>query len=39
MTTGDGQREEPAVCRWLTYIGSSVLVQDLLYRPQNSLIA
>jgi hypothetical protein len=39
MTTGDGQREEPAVCRWLTYIGSPVLVEDLLYRPQNSLIA
>jgi hypothetical protein len=39
MTTGDGQREEPAECHWLTYIGSPVLVEDLLYRPQNSLIA
>ena len=27
------------MCRWLTYIGSPVLVEDLLYRPQNSLIA
>jgi predicted glutamine amidotransferase len=28
-----------AVCRWLAYMGSPVLVEDLLYRPQHSLIA
>jgi predicted glutamine amidotransferase len=27
------------VCRWLAYMGSPVLVEDLLYRPEHSLIA
>jgi predicted glutamine amidotransferase len=26
------------MCRWLAYTGSPVLVHDLLYRPENSLI-
>jgi glutamine amidotransferase len=26
------------VCRWLAYTGSPVLVEDLLYRPENSLV-
>ena len=26
------------MCRWLAYSGSPVLVEDLLYRPQNSLV-
>src|SRR5262249_40656455 len=26
------------MCRWLAYYGSPVLVEDLLYRPQHSLI-
>ncbi len=26
------------MCRWLAYIGSPVLVEDLLYRPEHSLI-
>src|SRR3954451_15561930 len=26
------------MCRWLAYIGSPVLVHDLLYRPEHSLI-
>jgi predicted glutamine amidotransferase len=27
------------VCRWLAYMGSPVLIEDLLYRPKHSLIA
>ena len=27
------------MCRWLAYMGSPVLVEDLLYRPEHSLIA
>jgi glutamine amidotransferase len=26
------------MCRWLAYSGSSVLLEDLLYRPQHSLV-
>src|SRR5262249_32806938 len=26
------------MCRWLAYYGSQVLIEDLLYRPQRSLI-
>ncbi len=26
------------MCRWLAYTGSPVLLEDLLYKPQNSLI-
>ena len=26
------------MCRWLAYSGSPVLLEDLLYRPQNSLV-
>jgi glutamine amidotransferase len=26
------------MCRWIAYLGSPVLMEDLLYRPQNSLI-
>jgi predicted glutamine amidotransferase len=26
------------VCRWLAYSGAPVLLEDLLYRPQNSLV-
>jgi predicted glutamine amidotransferase len=26
------------VCRWLAYSGSQILLEELLYRPQNSLI-
>src|SRR5215471_13356705 len=26
------------MCRWLAYYGSPVLIEDLLYRPQHSLI-
>ena len=27
------------MCRWLAYSGSPVLIEDLLYKPQNSLVA
>lgn len=27
------------MCRWLAYSGSPVLIEDLLYRPENSLVA
>ena len=26
------------MCRWLAYTGSPILIHDLLYRPENSLI-
>ena len=26
------------MCRWLAYSGSPVLLEDLLYKPQNSLV-
>ena len=26
------------MCRWLAYSGSPVLLEDLLYRPKNSLV-
>ena len=26
------------MCRWLAYSGSPVLVEDLLYKPEHSLI-
>src|SRR3954467_15654372 len=28
----------PPMCRWLAYSGAPVLVEDLLYRPEHSLI-
>src|SRR3954467_12350090 len=28
----------PPMCRWLAYLGAPVLVHDLLYRPEHSLI-
>jgi predicted glutamine amidotransferase len=31
-------RMEIHMCRWLAYSGSPVLIEDLLYRPQHSLI-
>ena len=27
------------MCRWIAYTGSPVLIEDLLYAPENSLIA
>ena len=27
------------MCRWLAYSGSPVLLEDLLYKPKNSLVA
>lgn len=32
-----GEREE-AMCRWLAYSGSPVNLEDLLYKPENSLV-
>src|SRR6476660_5179643 len=32
------QRGETVMCRWLAYTGAPVLVHDLLYRPENSLV-
>ena len=26
------------MCRWLAYSGSPVLLEDLLYKPENSLV-
>jgi glutamine amidotransferase len=36
--TGTPNRKERAMCRWLAYSGSPVLLQELLYRPKHSLI-
>ena len=33
-----GTERQVAMCRWLAYSGSPVLVEDLLYKPQNSLV-
>ncbi|HSE55311.1 MAG TPA: class II glutamine amidotransferase [Nocardioidaceae bacterium] len=33
-----GDEREVAVCRWLAYSGSPVLLEDLLYKPQHSLV-
>ena len=30
--------KEAVVCRWLAYTGSPVLIDDLLYKPTNSLV-
>ena len=27
------------MCRWLAYSGTPVLLEDLLYKPKNSLVA
>jgi glutamine amidotransferase len=32
------ERKEVAMCRWLAYSGSPVLLQDLLFAPENSLV-
>jgi glutamine amidotransferase len=33
-----GRREEAVMCRWLAYSGSPILLDELLYKPQYSLI-
>jgi len=35
---GETQQKETTMCRWLAYSGSPVLVEELLYKPKNSLI-
>src|SRR5436305_2776467 len=32
------QEEEPTMCRWLAYSGSPIALEELLYKPQHSLI-
>jgi predicted glutamine amidotransferase len=32
------RRDDPGICRWLAYSGSPVLLEELLYNRQNSLI-
>src|SRR3954452_17016972 len=34
----EGTTRRSPVCRWLAYSGSPVLVEDLLYKPEHSLI-
>jgi glutamine amidotransferase len=33
-----GVRQEVVMCRWLAYSGSPVNLEDLLYKPENSLV-
>jgi glutamine amidotransferase len=33
-----GSGQEAVMCRWLAYSGSPVLLEDLLYKPQHSLV-
>ena len=30
------RREETAMCRWLSYTGSPILLDELLYKPEHS---
>jgi predicted glutamine amidotransferase len=32
------EQKEATMCRWLAYSGSPVCLEDLLYKPQNSLV-
>ena len=36
--TGPGRSNPGDVCRWLAYSGSPILLEELLYKPENSLI-
>jgi predicted glutamine amidotransferase len=32
------RRKERTVCRWLAYSGPPILIEELLYKPDHSLI-